>query len=198
MTAGHQQSDPVTKSLPAACRARKSAPRRIRRKHSYSSSVRPATAISTASTILKPTNFKRRQSLALARDSSQEQRLYDTDDGITDDLGDKDYDNHSNASSKTTERSPPPKRLRGAKDSSTTYHDLEKDSAIYSFKLADQAAAATLSTAMPQSKEIPVCGFLTLKTFESRVIYCFSFSQELSLQPCEIYNVISRDRRNSE
>ena len=58
--------------------------------------------------------------------------------------------------------------------------------------------AATPATATPQSEEIPIRGFLTLKTFESRVIYCSSFSQELSLQPGEIYNVRSEDRRNSE
>ena len=81
----------------------------------------------------------------------------------------EDYDNHSDARLKTAERPPPPKRLRRAKDSSTTYHDLKKDSATYSFELPDQAVAATLSTATPQSEEIPIRGFLTLKTFESKV-----------------------------
>ena len=197
VTAAHQQSDPATESPPAAHRARKSAPRRACRKHPYSSSVRPATAISTTSTVPKSTNLKRRQTRAPARDPSQEQQLDSIDDGSTDDLGDEDYDSHSDASSKTAENSPPPKRLRRAKDSSTTYHHIERDSSCL-VELSNQDVATTPSTATPQSEEIPISGFLTLKTFKSKVIYCLSFSQELSPQLGGTSVSRSGDRRDSE
>jgi len=58
--------------------------------------------------------------------------------------------------------------------------------------------AATPSTAAPQSEEIPIRGFLTLKTFESKVMYCFSFSQELSPHPGGTYVSRRGDRGDSE
>ena len=184
LTAAHQQSDPIAESLPAAHRARKSVPRHDRHKRPRSSSsVGLATTVNTTSNVLKSTNLEMRQSRASATDPSQKRQLCDIDNRSTDDLSDEDYASHNDASSNAPERSPPSKRLRQANDlSSTTYHDLEKDFA-YSFELSNQDVATTPSTATPQSEEIPIRGFLTLKTFESKVIYCFSFSQDLSRFP---------------
>ena len=82
----------------------------------------------------------------------------------------------SDASLNAAERSPPSERLRQAKNpSGTTYHDPEKDF-VCSSELSNQDVVTT------QSEEIPIRGFLTLKTFESKVIFCLSFSQELLLQ----------------
>ena len=200
VAAFHQQSDPTSESLPAAHRARKSAPRHGRYKHPLSpSSVRLATAVSTVSTVLKSTNVKIRQSRASAADPSQERRLRDIDDGSADDFSDEDYANHSDASSNAVERPPPSKRLRRAEDpSGTTYYDPENDSA-YSFEVSKQDGAVTPSSTAPHSEEIPIRGFLTLKTFESKVIYCFSFSQELSPHPGGTYFSRSGgDRGDSE
>jgi hypothetical protein len=58
--------------------------------------------------------------------------------------------------------------------------------------------ATTPPTATLQSEEILICGFLTLKTFESKVIYCFSFSQELSQQLGGTSVSRSGDKRDSE
>jgi hypothetical protein len=52
----------------------------------------------------------------------------------------------------------------------------------HSLDAAYQAAAATSSGSMHESEEIPIHGYLTLKTIESKVVYCLTFSQELL--PC--------------
>lgn len=71
LTTAHQQSDPITESLPTAHCAQKSAPRHANHKHLRSSSFAGlATAVSTASTVLKSTNLEIRQSRALATDPS--------------------------------------------------------------------------------------------------------------------------------
>jgi hypothetical protein len=187
LTAAHQQSDPIAESPPAAHHARKNAPRHARHKRPRSSS----------SLGLKSTNLEIRQSHASATDPGQERQLCDTNDRITNDLSDENHANHSDASSNTVKKSPPSKRLRRAEvPSSTTHHDLEKDSA-YSFELSNRVAT-TPSTATPQSEEIPIRGFLTLKAVESKVIYYFSFSQDLSPQPGGTYVSRSGDRRDSE
>jgi hypothetical protein len=66
LAAPHQQPDPTPEPLPAAHGARKSAPRHARNKRPRSTGL--ATAVSTASTVLKSTNLKIRQSRAPATD----------------------------------------------------------------------------------------------------------------------------------
>ena len=69
-----------------------------------------------------------------------------------------------------------------------------------------QATAATSSGSMQESEEIPIHGYLTLKTIESKVVYCLTFSQELLLEPGGTSQrqgiprsvSSSRDRRDSE
>lgn len=187
------------KALPAAHCARKSAPRHARRKYPRSlSSVRLTTAVSTASTVTRSTNFETYQPHALAADPGQERQLGDIEDESTDDLNNEDYANDSDASSDTIERPPPSKRPRRAEEPLTMcYHDLEKGSA-YSFELSNQDRGPTPSTTAPQSEEIPIRRFLTLKTFKSKVIYCLSFSQELSPHPGGTYVSRSGNRGDSE
>ena len=46
-----------------------------------------------------------------------------------------------------------------------------------------QAAKATTSGSIHESEEIHIHGYLTLKTIESKVVYCLTFSQEELLCP---------------
>jgi len=162
-----------------------------------SSSIVLATSSTNASTALRSTNLEIRPPRASVTDPSQEQQLSDINDESTDDLSDEDYTNHGDASLNAIKRSRPSKRLRQAEDASTTtYRDPQKDSACFFRTL--KSSGNNLSTTAPQSEEIPIRGFLTLKTFESKVIYCFSFSQELSPQPSGTYVSRSSNRRDLE
>jgi hypothetical protein len=49
----------------------------------------------------------------------------------------------------------------------------------HSLNVSCQAIAATSSVSMQESEEIPIHGYLTLKTIESKVVYCLTFSQDL-------------------
>ena len=53
----------------------------------------------------------------------------------------------------------------------------------YSLNVSCQAATATSSGSTQESDEIPIYGYLTLKTLESKVLYCLTFSQELVPEP---------------
>ncbi|KAH8587516.1 NACHT domain-containing protein [Bisporella sp. PMI_857] len=46
-----------------------------------------------------------------------------------------------------------------------------------------QADKTTSSLSMQESEEIPIHGYLTLKTIESKVVYCLTFSQQLLPEP---------------
>lgn len=121
-----------------------------------------------------------------------ERQLSDIEDESTDDLNDQDYANHSDASS---DFPLPSKRMRRTENPpSTAYHDLEKDSS----DVPNQDVLTNPSTTAPQSEEIPIRGFLTLKTFESQVIYCFSLAQDLSPYAGGTYISKSGDRGDSE
>jgi hypothetical protein len=199
VVSAHEQPDPTTESLPVAHCFQKGAPRHTRPKHHLSSaSAGLATVSSPAFTLHQSTNLEILQSHASATDSSQERQPCDIDDGSIDDPGDEDYANYSDASSNAIDRPRPLKRLKRSKDLlSTTYHDIERDSSCL-LELSNQDLATTLSIATPQSEDIPIRGFLTLKAFESKVIYYLSFSQELSLQLGGTSVYRSGDRRDSE
>jgi hypothetical protein len=72
------------------------------------------------------------------------------------------------------------KRARRAKD--TEHNDVETTS-THSLSISYQATAATSSGSIQESEEIPIRGYLTLKTIESKVVYCLTFSQELLPEP---------------
>jgi hypothetical protein len=72
------------------------------------------------------------------------------------------------------------KRARRAKD--TEHSDVETPS-THSLSVSHQATAATSSCSIQESEEIPIRGYLTLKTIESKVVYCLTFSQDLLPEP---------------
>jgi hypothetical protein len=53
----------------------------------------------------------------------------------------------------------------------------------HSLNVSYQATAATSSGGVQESEEIPIHGYLTLKTIDSKVVYCLTFSQELLAEP---------------
>jgi hypothetical protein len=71
------------------------------------------------------------------------------------------------------------KRARRTKD---TEDDDVAAPCTHSLDASYQAAAATSSGGMHEREEIPIHGCLTLKTIESKVVYCLTFSQEML--PC--------------
>jgi hypothetical protein len=83
------------------------------------------------------------------------------------------------------------------------HNDMETPS-THSLIVSYQATAATSSVSMQESEEIPIHGYLTLKSVESKVVCCLAFSQELLPEPggtsqrqgIRVSN--SRDRRGSE
>ena len=100
--------------------------------------------------------------------------------GSADDSSDEDYADKSDAAgSKRGGRPRPRKRVRWTKD--TMDNGVEAPS-TYSLDVSYQAAVATSPDSMHESEEIPIHGYFTLKTIESKVVYCLTFSQELL--PC--------------
>lgn len=145
-----------------------------------------ASAASTVPTSLESTNLEEPLSCALIAASDLEQEIRDideemVDDRSTNDSNDEDYDNMSNAtSSKIRGRPRSRKRVRQTKD--TRDNDVEAPSTHY-LNVSDQAIAATSSSSMQESEEIPIHGYFTLKTIASKVVYCLIFSQELLPYP---------------
>jgi len=104
---------------------------------------------------------------------------------------DEDYASDSDAAGTDTEERPrPPKRRKREKDkedaAGTTSSASEQASFTTSIDVSSQAAGAASSVTSQESEEIPIRGFLTLKTFESQVLYCLTFSQELSSRAPEM------------
>ncbi len=101
----------------------------------------------------------------------------ESNDGGSDDSNDEDYSEMSDAApSKTRGRPRSRKRVRRAKD--TEHNDMVSTSTP-SLNFSCQAVTASPSDGVQESEEIPVHGYLTLKTIESKVVYCLTFSQDL-------------------
>jgi hypothetical protein len=130
--------------------------------------IRLASTACTASAALRSSAEpqSRAQITALGREM--------VDDGSADDSDDGDSGNRSDATG-SQRGCRPRKRARRAKD---TENDI---AAIPSHppSVLCQAAEAT-SCGMQESEEIPIHGSLTLKIVESKIVYCFAFSQESS------------------
>merc|ERR1712072_823600 len=62
-------------------------------------------------------------------------------------------------------------------------HDDVESPSTHTFDVSYQATAATSSVDMQESEEIPIRGYLTLKTIGSKVVYSLTFSQELLQEP---------------
>lgn len=138
-------------------------------------SIGLASAASTASTLLQSSTEPRlRGQIAGA---GQEM----ADDGGADDSDDKDYDDLSDAASgKRGCRPRSRKRVRRTKDNENNGVQAYP---THSIDASYQAAAATSCGSVQESEEIPIHGYFTLKSIESKVVYCLTFSQELL--PCQ-------------
>jgi hypothetical protein len=62
------------------------------------------------------------------------------------------------------------------------FHDLLSLAAMQD-QLRNRTPVATSPGSMYESEEIPIHGYFTLKTIESKVVYCLTFSQELLPRP---------------
>jgi len=176
------QSDWEIDQLPKQLR-RRGATGTVRRKRPRTPA--PAGLASTASTVsasLRSTDLEDPQSVALLAAPGQEREIREmVDDGGTDDSNDEDYGNMSDAAASEIRGRPHfRKRARRAKD--TEHNDIETPSR-HSLSVSYQATVATLSGSIQESEEIPIHGYLTLKTIESKVVYCLTFSQDLLPEP---------------
>ena len=111
------------------------------------------------------------------RDTDQEM----VDDRSPDDPDDEDYADMSNAAgSKRGGRPHSRKRIRRTKDRAR--NDVDGPS-TYPLDVSYHATAVASSSRTQESEEMPIHGYFTLKTIESKVIYCLTFSQELPPHP---------------
>ena len=96
------------------------------------------------------------------------------DDKSADNAHDEDYANISDAAgSKRGGRPRSRKRVRRTKD--REHSDIEGPFR-HSLNVLCQAVAATSSSSVQESEEIPIYRYLTLKTIKSKVVYCLTFS----------------------
>jgi hypothetical protein len=96
---------------------------------------------------------------------------------------DEDYAGDTDAAGSDPEERPRPpkrrKREKGTEDAAgTTSSASEQASFTNSIDASTQGTGAASSVTSQESEEIPIRGFLTLKTFESNVLYCLTFSLE--------------------
>jgi hypothetical protein len=99
------------------------------------------------------------------------------DDGSTGASNNENYrDIRIAVASKIQDQLRPRKRVGRAKNTEDT--DVETPSTLV-HNVSYQAIAAIPSSSRQDSEEVPIHGFLTLKTIESKVVYCLTFSQEL-------------------
>jgi hypothetical protein len=172
--ASHHQSDLKNDHL--AKQLRRGATRNVRSKRprttasiGLASAARTASASLESSTKLQPR----------AQITGPNQKM--ADDGSDDDSNDEDYVDISDAAgSKRGGRQRSRKRARRTKD--TEDNDVAAPS-TRPLHVSCQAASATSSGSRQESDEIPIHGYFTLKTIESKVVYCLTFSQELLPEP---------------
>ncbi|KAH6675955.1 hypothetical protein B0J14DRAFT_587704, partial [Halenospora varia] len=202
------QSDLKNDHLPKHLRRRGATRNTHRNRPRTRTPIGLASTASTVSAALESADLEAAQSRALATAPDQERELRDIDlemvDGSTDDSNDGDYADESDAAgSKIGGRPRSRKRVRQTKD--TKDNDVAAPF-THSLNVSCQATAATSSGKIQESEEIPIHGYLTLKTIESKVVYCLTFSQELLPEPSGTSqrqgiarNVSSSsDRRDSE
>ena len=110
----------------------------------------------------------------------------DYDGSRDDDPSDKDYADDTDTASADVEQLPPPaarRRLYKSMDceADAASRNAGENSLADSANPSDQGIGQSSSVSTRESAEIPIRGFMTLKTFKSEVVYCLTFSQELSL-----------------
>ncbi|CZT07721.1 uncharacterized protein RCO7_11211 [Rhynchosporium graminicola] len=201
--ASFTQSDMTSYPIPRHHRGRDDTKDVRRKRLRMPSLTRPPSSASSVSAVLETSDFERTQSVALPTAPAKERETHDTDyetvdDGGTDDSHDEDYNDMSDAAASEIRRSPrSQKRVKQAKD--TEHNDMETPNVSY------QVTTATLSANVQESEEIPIRGYLTLKTVQSKIVYSLTFSQEILQGPCGTSQrkcisrsvSSSRDRRDS-
>jgi len=177
-----QQSDLTNSPLPRH-RRRRDNTKNVRRKRLHMPSpTGPASTTSPVSTPLESNDFEHTQSVAQLAALAKEREIRDidhemADDGESDDSNDGDYDGMNDAAaSEMRHPSRSRKRVKQGKDREPNKVEIPS---TQSLNVSCQAIAATSSVSMQESEEIPIRGYLTLKTIESKVMYCLTFSQEL-------------------
>lgn len=135
-------------------------------------------ATSTVSASLASTNLEGPQPVPLFEAPGQEREICDVDyemgaDGGTDDSDDQDYRESDATAFKIRHRPHSRKRARRTKD---TEDDETIAPSTPFLGVSCQAAAATSCQSIQESEEIPIRGYLTLKTIQSKVVYCLTFS----------------------
>jgi hypothetical protein len=144
--------------------------------HSQALQLGPAAASSHQSDLNNdhPPMRLRRGASGTVRDKRSEQEM--DNDGSADDSDDKDYADMSDAGGPTRGGTcHSRKRFRRTKD--REHNDMEGPSTP-SLDVSCQSVAATSSSSMLESEEIPIHGYLTLQTIGSKVMYRLEFSQE--------------------
>jgi hypothetical protein len=130
---------------------------------------------STVPAALESIDLKEPLSRTIITASDQEQEIHDIDSN------DEDYGDMNDATgSKIGGRLLSRKQVRRTKDIGD--NDVEAPSTHY-LDVSDQVIAATSSSSIQESEEIPIYGYFTLKTIASKVVYCLTFSQELLPHP---------------
>jgi hypothetical protein len=119
----------------------------------------------------------------LSPDQNDDGNDDEADDGGTDsdeDPKDDDYLSDTDAADFYAEERPrSPKRRRREKNTEDAVNSVSFFGSIDSLSSGMEAGSSIITYG---SEEIPICRFFTLKTFESKIVYCFTFSQEQS--PC--------------
>lgn len=142
--------------------------------------TRLATTTSPASAASESTDLEEAQCHTEITPPDKEWELRVTDQEMIDDGSandsDKDYADMSDAAgSKRRGRPYSRKRVRWTKDRE---NDVKR-SPTHPLDVSCQAAAAASSSSTQESEEMPIHGYLTLKTVASKVVYCLTFSQLL-------------------
>ncbi|XMA19876.1 hypothetical protein WAI453_012667 [Rhynchosporium graminicola] len=207
--ASHHQSY-LTNDLSPKHRRRRDDTKNIRRKRLRMASLtgRPSSA-SPAYDAVETSDFEHTQPVALLAALVGEREIRNIDhemvnDRATDDHNNEDYDDVSNAAASEIRRPPRSrKRVKQAKDMEQNNVDILS---TRSLDVSYQAAVATSSVSMQGSEKIPIHGHLTLKTIDSKVVYCLTFSQDDLPEPSGTSQrqgiprsvPTSRDRRDSK
>lgn len=109
----------------------------------------------------------------------------------TDDIDDEDHviDSSGSDIEEHPRRSKRRRQAKSAEDSAQTSSYNTNDASFSitnSSNVSSQGTATTLSDSSQESQEIPIRGFLTLKTSQSGILYCLQFSQEVLPFPLEV------------
>jgi hypothetical protein len=186
--ASFHQSDLKNDHPPKQLRRRSATGNVNRKRPRTTAPIRLASTASTVSAALESADLEEAppHALTAAPVRDQERELCDidremVDDGGTNHSSDGDYADESGAAS--SQIGGRPRSLKRVRRTMDTEDDGVAVPATHSFDASNRAAAVASSGGMHTSEEIPIHGYLTLKTVESKVVYCLTFSQEVLPRP---------------